>query len=57
MKRSTSPNAQRDIGEIYLGILNHKQQFSIAVIRHKTRRKERLLMAITGSLGTGKALL
>ena len=36
-KRSASPNAQCDIGDIDLGILNHEQQFDVAVVRHKIR--------------------
>ena len=57
VKRSAIPNSQRKIGDIYLGILNHEQQFSVAIVRHRIRRDERLLMKITGVQGTGKTTL
>ena len=38
-----------------MGILNHEQQFDVAVVRHKIRSNERLLMTITGGTGTGKS--
>ena len=55
LKRSASPNDQFDIGDIDLGILNHEQQFSVAIVRHKIKRNEMLLMPITGGQGTGKS--
>ena len=54
VKQSAGPNAQRKIGDIDLGILNHEQQFDVAIVRHKIRSNERLLMTITDVPGTGK---
>ena len=54
MKHSASPNDQREIGDIYLRILNHDQQFYVAILWHKIRINERFLMKITGGPGTGK---
>ena len=55
VKQGASPNAQREIGDIDLGILSHEHQFSGAILRHKTISNERLLMTITGVLGTGES--
>ena len=54
VKRSASSNAQREIVDIDLGILNHEQQFYVAIVRHKIISNERLLMTITGVPETGK---
>ena len=55
VKLSSSPNAQREIGDIDLVLLNHEQQFAAEIVRQKVRRNERLLMTITGVPGTGKS--
>ena len=54
VKRSASPNSQREIGDIDLVILNHEQQFSVVIVRHKIRRNKMLLMTINGVPGTGE---
>ena len=53
VKRSASPNAQREIGDIDLGVLNHEHQFDVAIVGHKIRSNKSLLMTITGVIGTG----
>ena len=55
MKRSACPNAQREIGDIDMEILNDEQSFAVAIVSHKIRCNERLLMTITGGPGTGKS--
>ena len=53
VKLSSSPNAQREIGDIDLGVLNHEHQFDVAIVGHKIRSNKSLLMTITGVIGTG----